>query len=291
MDWDDVRLFLAVAKSKTLTEASARLGMSHSTVSRRLAALESRSNVRLFKRTAAGYSTTEAGQALYESALDMEEKFLELTRKALAHDAPSRQVVRISAPDVLVHHLAVHLAEFRRREPHLLLELGADNSQVDLNRLEADLVLRASRLPHEHLVGVRVAQTAWAVYAARSAKLRGPDDERAAWIGYSGSLALLPVAEWMREHVPEERIILRTNSSVAAQEYARAGLAVACLWCLGGDRDPELVRLTPPLPDVASNLWLLTHPDLQRSRRIAKVRALLARALRADRDRIEGRAG
>jgi len=95
----------------------------------------------------------------------------------------------------------------------------------------------------------------------------------------------------MREHVPAERVAFRTNSTLAAQAYARAGMGAACLWCLAGDSDPELVRLTEPLRDVASDLWLLIHPDLKRTKSVAKVRSFLAAALRDERARIEGRSG
>ena len=268
MDWDDVRLFLAVTRNVTLVQASARLGTSHSTVSRRLAALQARIKVPLFDRSRGGYARTEAGEAFYESALRMEAEFLGLTRTLAGRDALDAQTVQVSVPDVLANHLAPHLAAFRRREPRIRLEIGVDNSPVDLDRREADIVLRASRGPQPHLVGTRVGQTAWAVYAARSRRPRTVDDADLPWIGYAKSLAALPVAQWMREHVPEERIALRTDSSVAAEAYARAGLGAACLWCLAGDRDRQLVRLTPPLPDVASDLWLLTHPDLSRSERV-----------------------
>jgi DNA-binding transcriptional LysR family regulator len=289
MEWDDVRLFLAVARSGTLLQASARLGTSHSTVSRRLAALEARLKVALFDRSLGGYARTEAGAAVYESALRMEEEFLKLKRTLAGRDALDAQTVRLSAPDVLANHLAPHLVALRRREPQIRLEIAAENSTVDLDRMEADLALRASRRPQEHLVGTRVGQTAWAVYVARSPRGRSVDDEDLPWIGYDKSLASLPVAQWLREHVPEERIALRTSSTIAAQAFVRAGLGAACLWCLAGDRDPQLVRLTPPLPAVASDLWLLIHPDLRRSQRVGRVRSFLARALRAERNHLEGK--
>lgn len=97
---------------------------------------------------------------------------------------------------------------------------------------------------------------------------------------------LLPTARTVNN---EERIALRANSTLAAQTYARAELGAACLWCLAGDRDPDLAQIAGPLPDVASDLWLLTHPDLQRSKSIAKVRTFLAGAVRAERSRTEGR--
>jgi DNA-binding transcriptional LysR family regulator len=289
MNWDDVRLFLAVARSETLTRASASLDVSHSTVSRRLSALEAKINVALFDHSVSGYSRTEAGEAFYESALRMEEEFLRLTRTLAGRDALDEQTVQVSVPDVLANHLAPHLAAFRRRVPHIRLEISVENAPVDLNRREADIVLRASREPEQHLVGTRVGQTAWAVYVARPRKRTTVADADLAWIGYGRTLASLPVVAWMREHVPEERIALRTDSSVAAEAYARAGLGAACLWCLAGDRDRQLVRLTPPLPGVASDLWLLTHPDLRRSQRISTVRSFLARALRAERGPLEGR--
>jgi DNA-binding transcriptional LysR family regulator len=289
MDWDDVKLFLAVARSETLLRAAARLGVSHSTVSRRLAALQSSITVPLFDGSATGYCLTDEGEALYQSALRMEEEFLGLTRNLAGRDALDARTVQVSAPDVLATNLAPHIATFRQREPAIRLEIGADNSPVDLDRSEADIVLRASREPQGHLFGTRVGKTAWAVYVAKSQKRHSVDDANLPWIGYSKALASLPVAQWMRDHVPEERIVLRTNSSVAAEVYVRAGLGAACLWCLAGDRDRHLVRLTPPLPDVASDLWLLIHPDLRRSQRIARVRSFLARALRAERDRLEGR--
>lgn len=289
MDWEDVRLFLAIARGTTLIDAATRLGVSHSTVSRRLAALEASARVPLFARSSNGYAITEAGRSVQESALKMEAEYLALSRKMAAHDSFARQRVRVSAPDVLACQLAPQLVAFRRAAAQIILEIDIDNSPVDLDRLEADVVLRASRAPDPHLVGTRVAYTAWAVYVAKTKRKPNVDDEHLSWIGFGANLASLPVARWMRENVAEERIAIRTNSTLAAQSYARAGLGAACLWCLAGDSDPELLRLTGPLRDVASDLWLLTHPDLQRSRGIAKVRSFLAQTIRAQRSRIEGR--
>jgi DNA-binding transcriptional LysR family regulator len=287
MEWDDVRVFLAVARSKTLVEASSRLGTSHSTVSRRLAALAARIRLPLFD-AAAGYALTEAGTALYDRAIRMEAEFLGATRMLAGRDALDDVMVHVTAPDVLASHLAPYLAALRRSEPRLRLEIAVENATVDLDRMEADIALRASRGPDGHLVGTRIGQTAWAVYVARSRGRCAVDDEDLPWIGYSGALASLPISQWMRDRVPEQRVLLRTSSTVAAEAYARGGLGAACLWCLAGDRDRQLIRLTPPLGDVASDLWLLTHSDLRRSRRIGRARSLLTRAIRADRHRLEG---
>jgi DNA-binding transcriptional LysR family regulator len=287
MDWEDVRLFLAIARSTTLSEASTQLGISHSTVSRRLSALESRLKLSLFRRGPEGYATTEAGRAVYDTALRMEAEFLALTRRLTAHETATPRVVRVSGPDVLIRHLASRLDGFRALAPRIVLDLQIENGTVDLDRSEAEIVLRASRAPAAHLVGKRVASTAWAVYAARSKRTLRWDDDELAWIGFGAELADLPVSRWMRENVAESRIAYRTNSTIVAQAYARGGLGAACLWCLAGDSDPELTRLGEPLSGVASDLWLLTHPDLQKSKDVQKVRTFLARVIRAERSRIE----
>ena len=219
----------------------------------------------------------------------MEAEFLGLMRTLAGRDARRADGAGEGVPGVLANHLAPHLAAFRRREPRIRLEIGVDNSPVDLDRREADIVLRASRGPQPHLVGTRVE-------ANRVGRLRG------AVAAATHRRRRRPTVDRLREEPrrPASRAVdarARPGGAHRAQDglvgrgggLRRAGLGAACLWCLAGDRDRQLVRLTPPLPDVASDLWLLTHPDLRRSERVGRVRSFLARTLRTARNRLEGK--
>lgn len=272
---EDLRLVRAIGEAGTLAGAARGLGVDHSTAFRRLGALEKRLGVRLFERARDGYTPTPAGEAAIATASSMLESLVTLERQLAGEDLRPSGVVRITTTDTLVDFIAPGLAAFRAAHPEIALELVAANAFFTLTRRDADVAIRPSLTVPDHLVGRRLATIAMAPYAAPAYladRGRTRSFDALDWLGLDESLAHLGASAWMRKHVPPERVIFRSSSLLALQAAARAGHGVAPLPCYMGDADPGLSRLGSVIVEMASALWLLTHPDL---RRVARIRAFL----------------
>jgi DNA-binding transcriptional LysR family regulator len=281
--WDDLQLVLLIGRHGGLSGAARALGVNHATVFRRLNAAETRLGVRLFERFRTGYAATPAGETAIALAERMAEEVEALERRLAGQDLRASGTVRVTTTDTLLPLLADCLAELRQREPAILVELVASNTFFSLTRREADIAVRPTAEPPETLVGRRIADIAYAIYAARGHAVAGQ-----AWLAPDEALAYLPSARWLRHHVPESWVVGRANTLLGLRELARAGLGLAALPCFLGDVDPNLVRVGDPVPELAGALWLLTHEDL---RHVARVRAVmdgLAASLVARRAVLEG---
>ncbi|MDJ0945075.1 MAG: LysR substrate-binding domain-containing protein [Kiloniellales bacterium] len=187
--------------------------------------------------------------------------------------------MRVTTTDTLIELLTPLLVDFRGEHPGITLELATSNDFFTLTRRDADVAIRPAVSAPEELVARRIAGIAFAPFAAPAyLESRGAREAEAEelealdWLGPDDSLAHLGLARWLRARVPAERIVFRASSLLALREAARAGLGVAPLPCYLAATAPELRRVAPPLPEMASALWLITHPDLRRS---ARVRAFL----------------
>jgi DNA-binding transcriptional LysR family regulator len=290
--WEDLRLVRAVGDAGTLTGAARRLGVDHSTAFRRLGALEQRLGVRLFERARDGYAPTPAGEVTLAAAERILGDLGELERRIAGEDLRPSGTVRVTTTDTLLDILAPCFAAFRMAHPEITVEVVATNAFFTLTRRDADVALRPAASAPEGLVGRRIATLATAVYGAPDYLARHPDrsDLHAHdWIAPDESLGHLGSTKWIQSAVLPERVVHRANSLLALRAAARAGIGVAALPCYLADPDPALRRVHPPLLEMESALWLLTHPDL---RRVARIRALpdfLAEWLIDRRPLIEGR--
>ena len=284
-DWDDLRLFLAVARAGSLSGAARVLGVTHSTVFRRIGAFEERLGVRLFDRLQGGYDLTAAGEEMRESVLRIEEEIAALALKVTGQDQRPTGTIRITATDFLAQALLPgHVAAFRAERPGIEVEVIVSDTVLDLTRREADIALRIGNPAQETLVGRRIGQLAFAVYAASG---RAGDPATGDWVGYGASHG--PLSRAMARWWPGMRQVYRTNSITAAQAAARAGIGMAALPCVLADRDSGLVRLCPLPEPFALDLWLLTHEDLRHTARIRMFLDFMGTAVQAEADLLEGR--
>jgi DNA-binding transcriptional LysR family regulator len=275
VEWSDLQVFLAVCERGSVGAAAQWLDVNHSTVLRRIASLESALDARLFDRLPRGYVLTSQGQTLAASLGGVQEQLDSAQRRVTGADLALRGCIRLTAPDTLLHRLLMPmLADFSHRHPQLQFEIVGGNSFLNLTQREADVAVRGSNAPPENLVGRRVGRIQTALYASREyldrfAPSSGEDAWR--WVGHDPALAHLEAAKWMRKHVPNERVALRVASLVAMGQAVAAGFGVGWLLCPLGDATEGLVRLRDPPPELDTQIWVLTHPDL---RTVARIKAL-----------------
>jgi DNA-binding transcriptional LysR family regulator len=292
LDWDDLRLVLAVARAGTLSGAARTLDVTHSTVFRRLGAIEGRMGVRLFERFRDGYSPTPAGEMAAASASRLDDEIMTLERRFSGQDLRPSGTVRIATTDTLGSILTQHLTALRTSHPGIQIEITISNVMANLARREADIAIRPTSAPPATLVGRRIADIAHALYGSREYLSRhvGKGLSTHEWIGLDDSLAGTVIARWMREKVPAARVTCRVDALPALRDVACAGLGLALLPCYVGDTTHGLrraARWTLSMP--RSTLWLLTHDDLRRTARIRATMDFLASALASERPLLEGK--
>lgn len=278
--WDDLKIFLALSRKGTIRRAAASLSVSHSTVSRRLEALEKRLGVRLFDRLPGGYALNASGERIVEHATAVEREIFNLERSVLGGDMRLSGPIRLTLLPPMVPLLMPVLADFHEAYPEIDLELLATSEVVDLARRDADVAIRFVQEPEPWLVGRRLPQFGNAAFATeeyiRAHSFQGKN-ATARWIGWRGDDAQ---PEWIAEtDFPECRAFWQINDPAAQQAAAKAGLGMTLLPCWIGDRDPDLIRVPPGRVGTLRQAWILTHPDLRTSARVRATVAFLASAL------------
>ena len=277
-DWNEPQLVLAVHRASSLTGAAKALDIDHSTAFRRLNALEARLGVRLFERLPGGaYQATAAGERMAAAAERMEDEALTIDRDIAGRDHRLSGRLRVTSSETLAYRkLTSHLARFRQTHPGIVVELVVDNRVLNLSRREADIALRPMRPKEGDLWGRKLADVAWTVYGAvdyleeSGGAVSSPEGlGRHALIGWEDTAVGIMAADWLNRMVPDDAFVYRTNSLVNQFVAARAGIGLALLPCYLGDEDADLVRALPgPVPDLAGELWIVTHADLKRTARV-----------------------
>ena len=270
LEWDDLRHVLAVQQEGSLSRAAQRLGVTRTTVGRRLQGLEARLGVRLFDRTPEGLLATEAGLDLAESARRMEAEALAAEGRLLGRDAALQGPLRVSTAGFIYEVYAGLFGTFIQRHPGVELIVTLDDAYVSLARREADVVLRLGSQPGEHLLGRRVARLQFALYAAPALVARiGAGAALAAWPWVSWGLpGEAPWLEaWLAAQAPGARIVLRVTTFAAGFRSVREGIGVHFL-PIPLAEEAGLVPLGVTLTEEARDLWALTLPELRANRRV-----------------------
>jgi len=272
LHWDDLRIALAIAEHGSLSGAAANLHISHPTLSRRLQLMERRLGTRLFERRPNGLTATAAGDQALQLARRLREEIAALERRIGGLDSAPDGPVRVTAPDAVAQYLLSGLlASLCREHPGLTIDLIVANQVLSLAQREADIALRVTEQPAETLRGRRVGTVAMAVYASgEQAAADGADPGGTAWVGFDGSLACSGPGAWLARHVDDRQIRFRANTLLGAAQAVSSGLGRGVLPCFVGAVLPGVVRIGPPLEDLAVPLWLLMHPDVARLPRIRR---------------------
>lgn len=274
--WDDFRLIKAIADSGSLVGAAEALALNHSTVFRRLGALEEKLTTRLFERSRNGYRPTAAGEEMVRLAGRMDQDIVDFERKIAGRDVKPAGDLRITTNDALLVHLMTQVfADFRAAFPDIRLEIVVANQSLNLSKRDADIAVRATLEPSETLHGRRIARFGWARYAAKRwiQEGRSVDGPGALWIGFSDALSQISAGRWLAANVSARLIVYRVDTVLGLAEAVAAGIGVGILPCFIGDRMPGLARLGSLNPEeLGEALWILTHTDL---RNAARVRAFM----------------
>ncbi len=295
IDWDDLRLFLAVARAGGLAQAAAAAEASPPTLGRRMLALERDLGVELFARRRDGYDLTDAGQQLLERAEAVEQGALAVERWRGAIDPlPS---VRIAAGAWTSAFIARHLRELRGgdrgddREPNLELLTGA--GMADLARREANLGIRNRRPGHAGLAGRRLGRVAFAVYGAPGLVAGRPETrdarrfEACDWVAFAPGGASVPSAAWLERQL-RRPAALSCSAPRAVLDAALAGAGLSVLPCFVGDREAGLARASEPIPELEHEQWLVSHDDDRHSPPIRRVADRLFRLFATNRKLFAG---
>jgi DNA-binding transcriptional LysR family regulator len=290
-NWDDLRVFLTLARDGTLTTAAKTLGVSHPTVARRVAALEKQIGARLFERLPDRFVPTSAGEALLEDSQAMETAALSIHRRSAGLSDAVSGVVRLSAGEDISALLAGHLPDLRARLTQIEFELSARHTLLNLSRREADLLI-SDRMPDvADIVARKLGRAAYAIYAHPAlavARLSPASFKTVPWVGFDDDHTRMPGQRWLQERLDGGRPAIRCNNWLVVRETARAGGGYAILPCYLGDADDALHRVGGVIPEIFADQWLLVHRDLRALPRVRAVMDAVIDVFQRERALLEG---
>ncbi len=283
LDYPDLSLILALVRGGSLARAARLLGVDVSTVFRSVRRLEAALGQPLFEKSRAGYLPTSLAQTLSEQA-ERAEQALEAARIGVEQGGEVVSgTVRLTCSDSVLHALLLPaLARFMPAYPALNLELSTSNDFANLSRRDADIALRLTRTPPEHLVGRHLGGVVYRVCGS-PVYLSGANlDDLASltWIAPDDFLPDHPTVAWRRQHLPAVMPAYRCNSMLSVAELARAGLGVAALPDFLIGEGQGLIPFGEPLAGYDTSLWLLTRPDCRALRSVVTLFDELGRNLR-----------
>lgn len=277
-----MRYFLELGRQGKLSGAARALQVEHSTVSRRVGALEQQLGVRLFDRLPKSWSLTSEGEALLAHARRIEDEALAFARTSLSVGA-LQGPVRISAPPVFASaFLMPRLAELRHRWSGITIELIGEARVANLYRREADLAIRMARPEEPGLATRPLAHLGYGLYATPDWAGRPPDEWH--FIGYDDTGVGWSPRPWLDKLAADRPVVLRTNDIASIYQACRAGFGVALLPHFVARGDPALVTIPAQFCGIQRELWMVIHPDVRRSPRVREVAAALADLLRQHSD-------
>ena len=285
MDWDNLRYFLELARSGTLAAAARRAGVEHTTVARRIKALEKQMGAALFAREAGGHRLTEAGRQLLPAVEAMETAVLGVERaapaKAGAGAGPSG-LVRVGATEgfgTLI--LAPHLARLTQKHPHLSIDLLALPRMLHLSRREADIVISLERPRRGSVIVTKLADYTLHLYGQREYLARRPlvatreDLRHHAFVSYVDDLLFTKELQFLDQIYPPERFAMRSTSVTAQYEAVRAGAGLAVLPAFLADADPVLARVLPQEARFTRTFWMSMPAEAKHLARMQAVWSFL----------------
>ncbi|MGI9464086.1 MAG: LysR family transcriptional regulator [Aestuariivirgaceae bacterium] len=291
LDWNDLQFILAVAQHGSLAGAARALNVNHSTVLRRINAFELSHAVTLFDRQRTGYTLTPEGQQLLEAAQSVESVVGSLERKIAGKDLRLEGIIRVTTTDSFLFAMVhPHLMAFQQAYPDIVLNVTVTNHVLNLTRRDADVAIRPGRSKPASLVGAKISDFNFALYATRGywRKHKHLDFKDQSWLGLDDVLADSPPGRWLRANAPDGQVVFTADTFMALRQAAEMGRGVAVLPCFLADASKQLVRISAALEPCRNGLWVLTHKDLMHVARFKTFTDFMVKALRQETERLLG---
>lgn len=279
MNWDNIKLFLALHREGSARAVANEYELSPSTVTRKVTELEEGLSTKLFNRLSSGFQLTEAGQELLSIALRMENDAYEIERKLQAKSGIMQGVIRLTVPShILMKPFMESLSLFSEENRGVDLEIIPSYTAFDLSRGEADIALRVmmkDSSPPEHLIGTKLVEIHVATYASRHylEKINLSDPEKANWVGWEEESKF---PDWvLSSQFPGLPVKHRFNDPHMQLYAAKAHMGLAMMPCFMCDTEEDLVRVPGTVKTHRFDLWMLSHPDLRDTLRFREFRLFL----------------
>jgi DNA-binding transcriptional LysR family regulator len=279
-EWSDFKVILALGRSGSVASAARALAVDHSTVSRRLAALEESLGVSLVVRGGRDFCLTGEGRTAFEAAEAVETAIAAATRTIRSAKLEMAGTVSVSCASGLVTTLTRLLQPLLAKQPLLSIELSADNRTVDLARGEADLAIRMFRPTDPGLVARRAFELGWGAYASRDylaahgTPATVPELAQHRLILYLEAMHRASGPRWLEDHKGTAKVALRADNTTVAAQAIVSGAGIGVIPCVEGVR-PELVRVFPQ-PVATATGWLVYHETMRDSARVRAALEVLA---------------
>jgi DNA-binding transcriptional LysR family regulator len=275
-DWNDLKYFVAIARSGSTLAAAKALRLSQSTVHRRLEELERQLGQQLVIRHPTGYRLTELGEDLRSYAERVEQTVADFERRASAWGKDVRGTVKVTCPDEVGSRVLASglIDKFNERYPALRVEFVMSDRNLDLAKGQADIAIRGVAPTDDTLIGRKIADSSWAVYASNSyveryGGIKRPEDiDGHAIVLFDGKMRDHRSARWLRSVAPNARITARANNLPAMLSAVKSGAGLAAMPVIVGEKDEALVRVLGPVQDIATPFFLLMHEDMKRTPRV-----------------------
>ncbi|WP_439520616.1 LysR family transcriptional regulator [Hydrogenophaga sp.] len=286
LNWSDFQTVLAVSRHGSVAKAFGPLGMTHSTLLRKLDLIESRLSTKVFNRGRPRYTLTAAGHEIERAAREFEPLAVGAEMRASGADLRPSGEVRVSVSSIVIDHLLpAVLAQFRSSFPDVQIELVSTREHVNLRRREADIAIRIADTVPDWLVGRRLADLDFKIYARRTGRGKLPLQDVEAllgqrrWISFERDTHDLKFDRWLSDRVAAEQVVLRVDNFSHAANMVRAGIGIALLPSFVELSIPDLQPLTSAIPELVTPMWLVTHPELRDAARIQVLTRAIGPAL------------
>ncbi len=253
--WDDLRLFLDVARLGGLSAATRTTGLSAATLGRRVTALERQVGEPLFVRSQTGYRLTPSGEDLLVRAEDVEAAMLSLKR--WKDGAIGERTVRVSAGPWTSSFLGRHIGRLWNTSDRFGFEFVTASHKVDIGRRHADIGVRNQRPTEQWLAGRLIGKVAYALYC-RPELINGV--AAGYFVGVAGENAQTHSARWLQAR-HGDRIAVKGNDPMSVLELVAAGAGISVFPCFVGDSDPRLSRMAGPIAELETEQWLVCHHE------------------------------
>jgi len=288
MNWDDLKYFLAVAREGSISGGAKKLGVQHSTLSRRLRTLESGMGTQLIERKKSGYELTQDGEKLRQAALRMEHELLKVDGNLMGRESRLTGELRVTAINNMASTILMPMfAGFAKAYPDIELHIMVTNTYASLAERDADIAIRLTNTPLDTLIGKRLVTIASSVYASKNylqqirKKNSGPQ-----WLGVT---CCGFHQAWTKQACNENRHHFNSDDTLLTLSALKQDMGLAYLPCFMGDSESLLERYCPPDESLDLGLWILFHPDLKRNAKVLAFREYMMKEITSSKHLFEGK--